>query len=343
MLLKFFMFKTMNLALAIGLILMGPQCFAKAGKRHRLKDPVDALPARTQENWGDLAVLPGDVLDYMNSYLDLRSFESLACTNSTYDAYKRHLRGKRVEGKFFQREFLGSFVTIPAGFLPPDHFGTQIYVESFQALKHPVTRKMWDYFFKGTREYKTWWRGVLKETKRDWVERRNVPATAVRWEGKHFAPAEIQFFIARLNQWAEKNDPSCTYRVLTDIENRYKRRADPTGLNTDEFSTGVTRANVDEYVTSWENSNPDGQGRRAQPVGNKRPNAFGIELGNVWELSSDLYNPLTLEWGRARRGGSWLDFVDGAGSARRDNANPGYAYGNVGFSLVRTCHNEGAI
>ena len=62
-------------------------------------------------------------------------------------------------------------------------------------------------------------------------------------------------------------------------------RGDPTGKNQDKYSKGVTAHNVTEYVTQSGKSN-----RQVQPVGERRLNAFGGELGNVWKMSSDLYN-----------------------------------------------------
>ena len=85
-------------------------------------------------------------------------------------------------------------------------------------------------------------------------------------------------------------------------------------------------------MTYSENSN-----EQIQSVGQKRLNAFGIELGNVWKMSKELFILAQPTLGRSVRGGSWNHDVSDAGSGYRLDANAGYRNGYIGLALVRTC------
>lgn len=146
----------------------------------------------------------------------------------------------------------------------------------------------------------------------------------------HGSSAEVQDFVTKLNQRQDLS--GCSYKLPNDKQLWYTNRGDPTGENQDKYSKGVTAHNVNEYVTHSENSN--GQ---VQPVGQKRLNAFGVELGNVWKMSSDLYDTSHRNLGRSIRGGSCASVLSLAESGPPKIANAGNRYFNMGFGLVRTC------
>lgn len=101
----------------------------------------------------------------------------------------------------------------------------------------------------------------------------------------------------------------------------------------------------DSFGWHWNNSN-----RRTHPVGQKKPNKFGIHdvSGNVWEWVSDWYdskyyrvrssnNPQSPFNGKHRvlRGGSFMDKPDGLRVTRRNWDLPGARFKNFGFRCAR--------
>ena len=96
----------------------------------------------------------------------------------------------------------------------------------------------------------------------------------------------------------------------------------------------VLDENVDQYVTHSGNSNG-----RIQEIGRKLTNSFGIELGNVYKISKDIYNSEWPSFGRTKLGGSWSDDIQLAKSAPSNlwKTIAGFRWSDTGFSLVRTC------
>ena len=105
------------------------------------------------------------------------------------------------------------------------------------------------------------------------------------------------------------------YRLPTEAEWEYACRAGSGAA----YSFGEDPASLAEHAWYWDNS-----GAQYQPVGTKRPNAWGLHdmHGNVWEWTLDRYEPLygtgpgseVNPWARADdlyprvvRGGSWMD------------------------------------
>ena len=201
------------------------------------------------------------------------------------------------------------FVVIPEGVLP-----NGVAVASFETGRFPVTNQIWT------------------EIMEDGMQHAcpTCPKTEVTWENRDGSPAEIQEFLTKLNQ--KTASMGCTYDLPDDPQLWYTIRADVTGTNTDLYSTGVNAQNVNEYVTYVDNSN-----QQIQPVGQKKFNAFGIELGNVQKISKTPYDPADPNWGRSVRGGGWsyADFY--AESDYRHNMSIGSRDDDMGFSLVRTC------
>ena len=220
----------------------------------------------------------------------------------------------------FEREF----VTIPAGILP-----NRVRISSFEASQYPVTRLLWNEIM-GEMPFH-----VPAAERALWGNCLYCPVTYVNWEEMDGSPAEIQEFLKRLNQ--KTGGLSCIYDLPTDHQLEYLHRADPTGLSRDRYSAGVTNANVNDYVVHRGNSDT-GFGHQIQPVGLKKPNAFGVDiLGNVWTMSKDLYSSERPALGRSARGGSWTNRVDDAEVDFSRQAVAGYRFNNMSFSLVRRC------
>jgi formylglycine-generating enzyme required for sulfatase activity len=154
------------------------------------------------------------------------------------------------------------------------------------------------------------------------------PVENVHWD-------DVQQFLARLNA----QDPGKGYRLPTEAEWEYAARAGTTG---DYGGNGVLN-DMGWYV--------DNSGARTHPVGEKRPNAWGLyDLhGNVWEWVEDWYDADYYGRGvdtappgpsegtrRVLRGGTWDSTPLNARSATRDHNTPVARRDNFGFRLART-------
>jgi formylglycine-generating enzyme required for sulfatase activity len=133
------------------------------------------------------------------------------------------------------------------------------------------------------------------------------------------------------------------YRLPTEAEWEYACRAG----NPARYSFGDDPASLGEYA--W--IDEDFAKGSTHPVGQKRPNAFGLfdMHGNVWEWCWDWYDakpyaqspvddpsgPLKAASFRVRRGGSWINDPLNARSANRDGNIPGYRFISLGFRLAR--------
>jgi formylglycine-generating enzyme required for sulfatase activity len=139
------------------------------------------------------------------------------------------------------------------------------------------------------------------------------------------------------------------YRLLTEAEWEYAARA---GSET-RFSFGDDETQLDQLAWYSRNSNV-----KTQPVGEKRPNAFGLHdmHGNAWEWVEDPWHDSYegapadgspwvkdgLAGWRVVRGGSWvnypqflraaMDLVDlraGSRSEKRSRRSPSFSRGNL--------------
>ncbi len=129
------------------------------------------------------------------------------------------------------------------------------------------------------------------------------------------------------------------YRLLTGKEWEYAARAG----SYERFSFGDSETELRKYA--WYSDNAGG---RTQPVGRKKPNAFGLYdvHGNVSEwiedcLFQDFDAPETSKPRRfceyqMFRGGSWLGTSDLVSSASGISAPPGSRKDDVGFRIART-------
>lgn len=135
------------------------------------------------------------------------------------------------------------------------------------------------------------------------------------------------------------------YRLPTEAEWEYACRA---GADT-AWSFGRVRELASAFAWYVQDS-----ANQAWPVGQKRPNDFGLfdMHGNAWEQCQDEYNLVPIgperptdEAGniviaydaeRVLHGGSFLYRIESARAALRSKYKPGSAGSTVGFRLART-------
>ncbi len=132
------------------------------------------------------------------------------------------------------------------------------------------------------------------------------------------------------------------YRLPTEAEWEYACRANAPTVT--RYSFGNDAASLGEFAWYGDNS-----GRKTHPVGEKRPNGFGLfdMHGNVWEwcwdgCGADYYkqsredDPRGLDGASDRvvRGGSHIDGPRHHRSAHHAGLPPGRRQGNLGFRLA---------
>jgi formylglycine-generating enzyme required for sulfatase activity len=154
-----------------------------------------------------------------------------------------------------------------------------------------------------------------------------LPLEQVSWD-------DVQGFLRRLNA---RND-GFLYRLPTEAEWEYAARAG----TTDKYAGASALGDV-----AWFSGN---SGSQTRPVGQKRPNAWGLYdmLGNVWEWCQDWYgtsyyptspqaDPAGPSSGQNRvfRGGSWGVAAAVARVSGRGWTEPGDRGAGIGFRCVR--------
>ena len=160
----------------------------------------------------------------------------------------------------------------------------------------------------------------------------DCPVEQVSWN-------DAQEFIRKLNQM-EGIDK---YRLPTEAEWEYAARAG----STTRYYFGDDESSLGRYAWYSRNS-----GKRTHPVGQKRPNAWGLYdmHGNIWEWCQDwigdypsghVIDPKGPSSGEFRvlRGGSWYYFARNVRSAYRCRLNPVLRYhsyhGSFGLRVAR--------
>ena len=155
------------------------------------------------------------------------------------------------------------------------------------------------------------------------------PVEQVSWK-------DIQGFIAELN----RREGIETYRLPTEAEWEYAARS---GTQTAyHFGNGANR--LEQY--GWYRNN---SGSSTHPVGQKRPNAWGLYdmHGNVLEWVADWYGDYprgavtdphgpSTRFSRVYRGGSWANTARYCRAAGRRRDWPGDRSPALGFRLART-------
>ena len=141
----------------------------------------------------------------------------------------------------------------------------------------------------------------------------------------------MQEFIGRLNARAEGNQ----HRLPTEAEWEYATRAGTMG----------SRYAGDLDFIAWYGGN---RGGRTHPVGQKTPNAWGLDdmLGNVWEWVQDWHGDypggsVTEPPGpgsgssRVGRGGSWGGSSTCCRASARSSPPPAFFFNFLGFRLLK--------
>jgi len=156
------------------------------------------------------------------------------------------------------------------------------------------------------------------------------PVEQVSW-------ADCQQFLVKLN--AKTGGRGGKFVLPTEAQWEYACRAGSTG----KFCFGDDEKQLGEYAWYDENSED-----KTHPVGEKRPNAFGLYdmHGNVWEWCQDWYetygaeavtDPRCPETGsfRVYRGGGWNRNARCCRSAYRFGFTPGIRDDDLGFRVSR--------
>jgi hypothetical protein len=140
------------------------------------------------------------------------------------------------------------------------------------------------------------------------------PVEQVSWE-------DVREFVHKLNEKTGRQ-----YRLPIEEEWEYACY----GGNKTEYCGGNTLKTVAWY---YENSN-----KSTHPVGQKLANGYGLHdmSGNVWQWMENLYDISHPEYGRALRGGSWVNNSEDLRAADRFYNVPASRNGYNGFRLVRT-------
>ncbi|WP_321416497.1 SUMF1/EgtB/PvdO family nonheme iron enzyme [uncultured Methanomethylovorans sp.] len=189
--------------------------------------------------------------------------------------------------------------------------------QSYYLGKYEVTQEQWGEVMGDTPSY---YKGD------------NCPMESVSW-------GDVQEFVKKLNA----KEGTGSYRLPSEAEWEYACRAG----TTTRYSFGDSDSKLGDYA--WYNDN---SGDKTHPVGQKKPNPWGLYdmNGNVWELVQDNWhadhegapgNGSAWEDGssfsQVGRGGCWSNDARSCRSAVRSCFGPGssVSFNYVGFRLLR--------
>ena len=174
------------------------------------------------------------------------------------------------------------------------------------------------------------WQAVMGDVPSEWKDA-DRPVESVSWD-------KAAAFCEALSALPAERQAGRVYRLPTEAEWEYACRAGTTTA----YSFGDEESLLGDFAWFDDNS-----GRQTHPVGQKRPNGWGLYdmHGNVWEWCSDWYgdyaagavrDPVGPASGsdRVLRGGSWYDSASLCRSAFRIRFYPSYRFSNLGFRLA---------
>lgn len=190
-----------------------------------------------------------------------------------------------------------------------------VNIASFAIGKYPVTQAQW--------------RKVMGNNPSHFRGDDLRPVERVSWD-------DAQAFIQKLNQLTGES-----YRLPSEAEWEYACRAGSTG----KWCCGNNETQIREYA--WCEENSDSQ---TQPVGRKKPNAFGLfdMHGNVLEWCEDRSHAnyksalddgrawVSGDTGRVMRGGCFALLAEHSRAAIRYDHSPGFRSHFIGFRVART-------
>jgi len=162
------------------------------------------------------------------------------------------------------------------------------------------------------------WKAVMGYNPSDFPGDKS-PVERVSWNS-------CQAFVKKLNEKV----PEYTFRLPAEAEWEYACRAG----GTSEFCYGDDEGELGEYA--WYGANSGG---RTHPVGEKKPNAWGLfdMHGNVFEWCEDSFEDTEKPGAghyRVFRGGSFHHSPMYSRSADRSSGRPGFHNGCVGFRVA---------
>jgi formylglycine-generating enzyme required for sulfatase activity len=224
-------------------------------------------------------------------------------------------------------------ILIPAGEFLMGSPDSDEDAESFEKPQHRV--RITEPFYLGLTEVtQGQYRTVTGESPSQFKGSDDLPVENVSWE-------EAVAFCGKLNEREKGQLDGARYRLPTEAEWEYACRAG----STTRHSFGDDPAGLGEVA--WFEGNSGGKTHR---VGEKRPNAFGLNdmQGNVWEWCQDWYddsyygqssdaNPSgpTRATSRVDRGGGWGSSARLCQSANRGRITPDDRSGRLGFRVAR--------
>ena len=167
------------------------------------------------------------------------------------------------------------------------------------------------------------WQAIMGENP-SYYKNADNPVENVSWD-------DCKKFLEKLNAMPEVRASGLTFRLPTEEEWYYACRAGSTGDYCQLVDgTEISKSTLGEVAWYSDNS-----AHETHPVGQKKPNAFGLYdmLGNVWEWCEDLY-----ETGHSKhvfRGGNWRDGSRDCTAGFRGYDRPGDCLsGFLGFRLA---------
>ena len=204
-----------------------------------------------------------------------------------------------------------------------------VHTEAFYISKHEITNRQWQQFVAANVQ---WQKERIKRQAHNGHYLRH-------WEGGSFGPAQAEHPVVYVSWLAAK--AYCEWaggRLPTEAEWEKACRAGSLA----KWCVGDDQKLLDEYAWNRENA-----GWRTHPVGQKKPNAWGLYdvHGNVWEWTSSIYRPYwyraddgredqqDLTSHRTMRGGSWGVNAQLCRAAFRFHGKPSYCNAGTGLRL----------